>query len=193
MISSASRKIFSALAITYAFASSSVMAEDDLLKKTNERSDEVFFEVENNEENKIDTKEIAKKPVGRVVPFEDQNFLNISFEDGESLYWTMEHGFSIFETVAPFGMNEKGLVVETEVNDFANTYITEINDRATKMKSNDLPSWLLSKYSTVDEIKNNIENVMIVKESNDQSLSYFVTDKTDNITIEVKDSRLRIV
>ena len=174
MINSVRKKVFSVLAITYAFASTNVMADNEIVKE---------------EEGSIENSAIQE---ARVTPFEDQNFLNINFEDGEQLYWTMVNGFSVFEAPAPFGMNEKGLVVETEINDLNNTYLEKTEERDTKIKSNDFPTWLLSKHKTVEEIRKNIDNISIVKESNDKSLTYFITDRNDSLTIEIKKSKPKI-
>lgn len=176
MISSVRKKVFSVLAITYAFTATNVMANNKDIEE---------------EERVIESSEIQND--ARVNPFEDQNFLNIKFENGEELYWSMVNGFSVFEAPAPFGMNEKGLVIETEINERNNSYTSLIPERDTKVKSNDFPSWLLSKYETVEEIKKNIDNISIVKEDNDESLTYFITDKNDSLTIEIENSKPKLV
>lgn len=195
MITSLRRKVFSALAITYAFASSNAMSEDQLFNLDKEDS-EISYNLTNNIENSFNVDEVvAKETTSRtqVVPMGDQSFLKIDFEDGEELYWSMEHTFSLIETNAPFGMNDKGLIVETEVNEFTNSYTNEKHDMITRIKANDFPAWILSKYSTVEELKSNIERIAVVKESNDNPLSYFISDKKETVALEIKDSKVTFV
>lgn len=193
MIKSVRKRIFSALAITYALASANVMAEEKEVKKQDsEEESHLVQEVENISLNTSVNESTHSEEI-RVEPFEDHDMLKIGFEDGEQLYWRMEIGFSVFETQAPFGMNESGLVIETEINEFANTYSTDVDDRKTKLKSNDFPSWILSKYKSVDQIKKDMGKVAIVKESNDNALTYFIQDKYDSISIEVKDGNVIVI
>lgn len=181
MIKSIKTKVFSIFAITYAFTSSSAIATDNRFNDEN-----------NNIDNFNTTHSEIKEEIERISYLRNREVLNMNFESGEELSWKMENEFSIFESATPFGTNDKGLLIKTEFN-HNSTFANNISDYDIKVKSNDLPAWLLSRYDSVEEIRNNIENISIVKETNDHPLRYFIVDEKDGITIEIKDSNPTIV
>lgn len=181
MIKSIKTKVFSIFAITYAFTSVSAIASE---KRFNDENDNI--------DNFNTTHSEIKEEVERISYLRNREVLNMNFENGEQLSWKMANEFSIFESATPFGTNDKGLLIKTEFN-HDSSFANNVSEQDIKIKSNDLPAWLLSRYNSVEEIKNNIENISIVKESNDHPLRYFIVDDKDGITIEIKDSNPMIV
>lgn len=174
MIKETKNKLFSILAITYAFTSLSTQA----------KTDDVLYE-EDDHFGKGNIKIEAEK-----ISFirNREEFLESEFESGNKLEWKMKNDFSIFESKdTPFGVNEKGLQITTELSD--NTYSDSEDDIL--IKSNTFPAWALSKFDNVQELEEGIKHINITKEGNDSNLNYIITDKDFNtIVLKSNDGNL---
>ena len=178
MIKTIKRKIFSMVAITYAFTSVQAMAEVE----------EQYFEEQNDFMNGGENIKLALDQYSYV---RTREVLSSDFEDGSSFEWKMNNEFDIFNTAIPFGYNDKGLTIHSKIDNEGTLISEDVFTR--KIKSNDFPTWILSKYTSIDEIKDGISDISISNESN-LALSYEITDPKENtLNLVVRNGDLIIV
>ncbi|NQZ15074.1 MAG: linear amide C-N hydrolase, partial [Alphaproteobacteria bacterium] len=88
-------------------------------------------------------------------------------DDGNGLEWTGEHGFvalsSYGQPFGPDGMNEHGLYVGMfYFPGFASLAPFNKKNSAKSMSVGDFMNWILSSFSTVEEVRQNIDEVIVV-------------------------------
>lgn len=177
MIKTIKRNIFSMVAVTYAFSSVQAVADINDIQLDNKTD---FF----NNGNEI------KTALDHFSYIRTRDILSSDFEDGSVLEWTMNNEFEIFNTAIPFGYNDKGLTIHSSINEDASFSIDE--DLVVKVKSKDLPAWVLSKYSTIEEVKEGVQNISVALDSS-LPLAYEVSDESNNkIKLNVVDGNLII-
>lgn len=175
MIKETRQKLFSFLTITYAFTSLSVHAKNtDILYEGDDSLGKGDIRLEAEQISYIRNRE---------------DFLESDFEDGSVLSWNMKNTFKVFEGgEAPFGFNEKGLTIKGIPSE-ENTYATDSEDIS--IKSNVFTAWALSKYDSIEEVENAIQNIVLIKENNDLNLDYVVSDRNgESIVLKAKDGNL---
>lgn len=164
MIKTIKRNIFSMVAVTYAFTSIQAAAEVTDIK-LDKKTD--FF----------DSDSESKTSMDQFSYIRTRENLTSEFEDGSSLEWKMKNEFEIFNTAIPFGYNDKGLSVHSHINE-ESSFQTE-DKLALKIKTNDFPVWVLSKYSTIEEIKEGVQNISVALDSS-LPLAYEISDDNNN-------------
>jgi hypothetical protein len=178
MIKTIKRKIFSMVAITYAFTS--VQAIADVKDQYFEDQDDFMNGGEN-----------VKLALDQYSYVRTREVLSSDFEDGSSFEWQMKNEFDIFNTAIPFGYNDKGLTIHSKIDNEGTFVSDDVFTR--KIKSNDFPAWILSKYTSIDEIKDGIADISISNESN-LALSYEITDAEENsVNLIVKNGDLVVI
>lgn len=178
MITTIKRKIFSMVAVTYAFTTFGVTAGD-------------FFE-EKTTDQKFNSKNNSKNISEDAAYINTTELLSSNFKNGSSFEWKMVNEFELFNTEVPFGVNDKGLSVHSKINN-SGSFASE-DEYSMKIKTNDFPSWILSKYSTLNEVRNAIGNISIFMDKDNLPLSYEISNnKNESLFLEVNNGDIKIV
>lgn len=98
--------------------------------------------------------------------------------NGGIVEWKTNQKFEIYGDKMPLGFNENGLIVKSYIND-ENTF-GSIDSQDVSINSKDIPMWILSKYNNVNDAKNGLKNINIVKTKTGLPLSFKIIDKDNN-------------
>ena len=110
-----------------------------------------------------------------IKSIKDDSILSSKIDNGSELTWASLNNVQIYGDDKPLGFNNRGLIVKSISNE-KNTYNDSENNDIS-ISSKDFPSWILSKYANIDDVKDAVRNISLVKNNGDKSLSYEITDK----------------